>query len=164
VPSLLLRDKRAFAAKGALIMRRGRRPLVEMGQTLMSASPPYSSLCRVHVPSWRCRVLHLEPIGRIGRCAKSRRGLGTVTDLLLRQAHTSRAGAQGDNDYDVIGTDGIASGAFLRPPHRVQGHSGCGRWLTQITRTERSRMDMRQLARPLCTRFSLGAGTERRDP
>jgi hypothetical protein len=27
--------------------------------------------------------------------------LGTVTDLLLRQAQASRAGAQGDDDYDV---------------------------------------------------------------
>jgi hypothetical protein len=30
-----------------------------------------------------------------------------VTDLLLRQVQASRAGAQGDDDYDVIGTDGI---------------------------------------------------------
>jgi hypothetical protein len=29
-------------------------------------------------------------------------GLGTVTDLLLRQAQASRAGAQGDDDYDVL--------------------------------------------------------------
>jgi hypothetical protein len=28
------------------------------------------------------------------------RGLGTVTDLLLRKAQAGRAGAQGDDDYD----------------------------------------------------------------
>src|SRR5258708_24518943 len=33
-----------------------------------------------------------------------RGGLGTVTDLLLRRAQASRAGAQGDDAYDVIGT------------------------------------------------------------
>jgi hypothetical protein len=30
-----------------------------------------------------------------------------MTDLLLRQAHASRAGAQGDDDYDVIGAGGL---------------------------------------------------------
>ena len=30
-----------------------------------------------------------------------------MTDLLLRQAQASRAGAQGDDDYDVIGADGL---------------------------------------------------------
>ena len=33
-----------------------------------------------------------------------------MTDLLLRQAQARRAGAHGDDDYDVIGTDGIAIG------------------------------------------------------
>jgi len=56
-----------------------------------------------------------------------------------------------------------SSGAFLRPPHRLGGHSGCGRWLTGITRTERPRTDMSKHGTPLCT-HSLGAGTERRDP
>jgi hypothetical protein len=32
--------------------------------------------------------------------------LATVTGLLLRKAQAVRAGAQGDDDYDVIGTDG----------------------------------------------------------
>jgi hypothetical protein len=45
--------------------------------------------------------------------AGSRGGLGTVTDLLLRQAQASRAGAQGDDDYDVIGTDGIVIGRIF---------------------------------------------------
>jgi hypothetical protein len=45
VPSLLLRDKRDFAAKGALIIRGavGARPWI-WHQTLMSASPPFSTL------------------------------------------------------------------------------------------------------------------------
>jgi hypothetical protein len=61
VPSLLLRDKRDFVAKGALIIRGvvGARSWI-WHQTLISASPPYSSDCRVHVPSGRCRVLHLS--------------------------------------------------------------------------------------------------------
>ena len=61
MPSLLLRDKRDFAAKGALIIRgvAGARSWI-WHQTLISASPPYSSDCRVHVPSGRCRVLHLS--------------------------------------------------------------------------------------------------------
>jgi hypothetical protein len=38
VPSLLLRDKRAFAGKGALSQRRGRRPLVAQQLILKRAS------------------------------------------------------------------------------------------------------------------------------
>ena len=37
-----------------------------------------------------------------------------MTDLLLRQAQASRAGAQGDDDYDVIRTDGIVIGRIFR--------------------------------------------------
>jgi hypothetical protein len=33
-------------------------------------------------------------------------GLGTVTDLLLRKAQAVRAGAQSNEDYDVISPDG----------------------------------------------------------
>ena len=36
-----------------------------------------------------------------------------MTDLLLRQAQARRAGAHGDDDYDVIGTDGIAIGRIF---------------------------------------------------
>src|SRR6266478_3325115 len=54
------------------------------------------------------------------------------------------------------------SGAFLRPPHRLRGRPGCGRWLMEITRAERPRTDMRQRGRRPC-RHSLRAGTERRD-
>jgi hypothetical protein len=37
-----------------------------------------------------------------------------VTDLLLRQAQAGRAGAQGDYDYDVIGSDGIVIGRIFK--------------------------------------------------
>jgi hypothetical protein len=37
-----------------------------------------------------------------------------VTDLLLRQAQTGRAGAQGDDDHDVIGTDGMVIGRIFK--------------------------------------------------
>jgi hypothetical protein len=84
-----------------------------------------------------------------------------VTDLSLRQAQASRAGAQGDDDYDVIGTDGIIIGHIFKATS-LRGHSGCGRWLTGITRTERPRTDMRQQGRRPC-RHSLRAGTERRE-
>jgi hypothetical protein len=37
-----------------------------------------------------------------------------VTDLLLRQAQASRAGAQGDDDYDVIGPGGLVIGRIFK--------------------------------------------------
>jgi hypothetical protein len=37
-----------------------------------------------------------------------------VTDLLLRQAEASRAGAQGDDDYDVVGTGGLVVGRIFK--------------------------------------------------
>jgi hypothetical protein len=37
-----------------------------------------------------------------------------VTDLLLRQAQPSRAGAQGEDDYDVIGPDGLVIGRIFK--------------------------------------------------
>ena len=37
-----------------------------------------------------------------------------MTDLLLRQAQASRAGAQGDDDYDVIGSDGLVIGRIFK--------------------------------------------------
>jgi hypothetical protein len=43
-----------------------------------------------------------------------------VTDLLLRQAQARRAGAHGDDDYDVIGTDAIAIvRIFIKASHLV---------------------------------------------
>jgi len=46
--------------------------------------------------------------------AGSRRGLGTVTDLLLRRAQAGRAGAQGDDDYDVIDAGGLVIGRIFK--------------------------------------------------
>ena len=37
-----------------------------------------------------------------------------MTDLLLRQAQAGRAGAQGDYDYDVVGTDGLVIGRIFK--------------------------------------------------
>ena len=37
-----------------------------------------------------------------------------MTGLLLRKAQAVRAGAQGDDDYDVIGTDGIVIGRIFK--------------------------------------------------
>jgi len=48
-------------------------------------------------------------------------GLGTVTDLLLRKAHAFRA--RGDEDWDVIGTDGNLTGFTNFDPSTV------GKWL-----------------------------------
>jgi hypothetical protein len=39
--------------------------------------------------------------------------LATVTGLLLRKAPTVRAGARGDEDYDVIGPDGLIIGRIF---------------------------------------------------
>ena len=55
-------------------------------------------------PVWRGFSWNMEDGGY------HKKGLGTVTDLLLRKAQAGRAGAQGDNDYDVIGTDGMVIG------------------------------------------------------
>ena len=37
-----------------------------------------------------------------------------MTDLVLRQAQASRAGAQGDQDYDAIGPDGLVIGRISK--------------------------------------------------
>ena len=37
-----------------------------------------------------------------------------MIDLLLRQAEASRAGAQGDHDYGVIGHDGMVIGRIFK--------------------------------------------------
>jgi len=47
-----------------------------------------------------------------------------MTDLLLRQVAESRAGAEGQDDFDVIGPDGIQRQARIS---RLLG--GCGRGL-----------------------------------
>jgi bifunctional non-homologous end joining protein LigD len=55
-----------------------------------------------------------------------------MTDLLLRQAQESRAGAQGDNDYDVIGPDGPSG--FVPPclPTKAERPSSGELWLHEI--------------------------------
>jgi hypothetical protein len=40
--------------------------------------------------------------------------VGEVSDLLLRQASPSRAGAEGADDYDVIGPDGLVIGRIFK--------------------------------------------------
>jgi hypothetical protein len=40
-------------------------------------------------------------------------GLGTVTDLLLQKAQAVRAGARGDEDYDVVAADGTVIGRIF---------------------------------------------------
>ena len=82
--------------------------------------------------------------------------------LLLRKAQAVRAGAKGDDDYDVIGTDGIVIGRIFKATTSPAGTPWIGRWLRGITRTERPRTDMRQHGRRPCG-HSLRAGTERRD-
>ena len=37
-----------------------------------------------------------------------------MTDLLLRRVSESRAGAEGQDDYDVIGADGLVIGRIFR--------------------------------------------------
>ena len=38
----------------------------------------------------------------------------SLSGLLLRQASPSRAGAEGDDDYDVIGPDGLVIGRIFK--------------------------------------------------
>jgi hypothetical protein len=59
-----------------------------------------------------------------------------VTDLLLRQAQAGRAGAQGDDDYDVIGTDGIVIGRIFKATKSPAGKPWMWTLVTGITRTE----------------------------
>ena len=44
-----------------------------------------------------------------------------MTDLLLRQAQAGRAGAQGDDDNDVIATDGIIIGRIFKATKSPEG-------------------------------------------
>jgi hypothetical protein len=81
----------------------------------------------------------------------------------LRQAQASRAGAKGDDDYDVIGSDGLVIGRIFKATKSPVGTPLM--WTLAYgdheDRTPRG-TDMRQHGRPLCRR-SLGAGTERRN-
>jgi hypothetical protein len=61
-----------------------------------------------------------------------------VTDLLLRRAQAGRAGAQDDDNYDVIDADGLVIGRLFkatRPPFGDTLDVDAGLWGT--TRTER---------------------------
>ena len=58
--------------------------------------------------------------------AGSRRGLGTVTDLLLRRAQAGRAGAQGDDDYDVIDAGGLVIGRISKATKSPSLHRSIG--------------------------------------
>jgi hypothetical protein len=53
-----------------------------------------------------------------------------MTDLLLRKAQTVRAGAQGDEDYEIIGPDGNVIGRIFKPPDIGTGYRE-GRTATQ---------------------------------
>ena len=52
-----------------------------------------------------------------------------MTDILLRRAQAGRAGAQGDNDYDVIGTDGTVIGRIFETTTSPAGTP----WMWTIT-------------------------------
>jgi hypothetical protein len=40
--------------------------------------------------------------------------MGTMSDLLLRRASQNRAGAEGADDYDVVGADGLIIGRIFK--------------------------------------------------
>ena len=44
-----------------------------------------------------------------------------MTGLLLRKAQAVRAGAQGDDDYNVIGTDGVVIGRIFKATRSPAG-------------------------------------------
>src|SRR5262249_44398670 len=64
------------------------------------------------------RLAQDEEPGRAGGEAGGGRGLGegavAMTDLLLRQVAESRAGAEGQDDFDVIGPDGLVIGRIFK--------------------------------------------------
>jgi hypothetical protein len=47
-----------------------------------------------------------------------------VSDLLLRRASPSRAGAEGADDYDVIGGDGLVIGRIFKATQAPAGTPG----------------------------------------
>jgi len=62
-----------------------------------------------------------------------------MTDILLRKAQASRAGAEGDNDYDVIGTDGTVIGRIFEATTSPAGTP----WMWMITYDHGERTLMR---------------------
>jgi hypothetical protein len=47
--------------------------------------------------------------------------MGTVSDLLLRRASQHRAGAEGADDYDVVGADGLIIGRIFKATQSPEG-------------------------------------------
>ena len=45
---------------------------------------------------------------------EAEKGVGEASDLLLRQVSAGRAGAEGADDYDVIGADGLVIGRIFK--------------------------------------------------
>src|SRR3954451_18990424 len=65
-----------------------------------------------------------------------------MTDLLLRRVTEPRAGAEEQDDYDVIGDvsggHGLSSAEFSEPPWHLQQRPGCGGLSTRNARTAAS--------------------------
>jgi hypothetical protein len=87
--------------------------------------------------------------------------LGAMTDLLLRQAQAGRAGAQGDEDYDVVGTDGLVIGRIFKASTSPAGTP----WMWTLAygdHEDRTPTHGYEATRQAAMQ-ELGAGTERRD-
>jgi len=56
-----------------------------------------------------------------------------MTDLLLRRVSESRPGADNQDDYDVIGTDGLVIGRIFKAVRFPNG-SYAGDWVTRSIR------------------------------
>jgi hypothetical protein len=73
-----------------------------------------------------------------------------MTDLLLRRAQPGRAGAQGDDDYDVIDDGGLVIGRIFKATTSPAGTPcGCGRSRSATMRTARRPTVMSRRAKPL---------------
>jgi hypothetical protein len=97
-----------------IVSERLESPLGVFSFGLAPASPPGLSLSLVSVSGPPVLPRGNVRPERAGGEKGSRGGLATVTGLLLRKAQAVRAGAQGDDDYDVIGTDGIVIGRIFK--------------------------------------------------
>jgi hypothetical protein len=78
-----------------------------------------------------------------------------VTDLLLRRAQAGRAGAQDDDNYDVIDADGLVIWRIFRATRSPSGTPWM--WTLAYGGPREPNVDAR------IYRHSLGAGTERHD-
>ena len=77
-----------------------------------------------------------------------------MTDLLLRRAQAGRAGAQDDDNYDVIDADGLVIWRIFKATRSPSGTPWM--WTLAFGGPREPNVDAR-----IC-RHSLGAGTERR--